>query len=394
LLEAVCFRDGATRNNKIDFCALAEALVFYGRVHFISNHVGFSSLLKVIGPSETLELIDRKLLHIHVYWADPAVRTLDRNTARERHDFISTSLHAKSKDSPKIDPREYCRDTYIEVAGASAKADANKFVAQLHFPKALRLNLRSIQESALEPTFGDTLVAWLRRMAPNSMPSNAKIETWPLAGQIQFGTNFDLTAVTAEIRAQGYEFEGTPASLLGHYLEIFEDSYYASELSAEITCSELRAPLMQSRFEHLWQKAQNSESTVLSFDEKTLGAARAVGAAITSGAATWSDLLFVLDKREKFRQWIADKPFDADLVTEYIDAISKDSWLDKLPNKSARWLIVTALGIGADAVAPEFHGLVASQAISVVDTFILEQLLRGWRPNQFVDLQLKPLIAK
>jgi hypothetical protein len=72
-------------------------------------------------------------------------------------------------------------------------------------------------------------------------------------------------------------------------------------------------------------------------------------------------------------------------VTAYLSEMSREGWIESLPAKIIRYSLSTI----ADVIQPTVLG----KATSVVDTFLLEKLFKGWRPNHFVKKRLKPFVA-
>lgn len=395
MFEAICFRDGATPDGKIDFGLLAEALVFYGQVHFVSNFAGYRELLRVIGPHETLELIRRKQLQIHVGWNQVGVRTLDIATGRERHELAFIALEREAAEShKKAEPEAIAqREFLIATGGSDSRREAKEFASLLHYIRKPGFDLRPIHETIMdEESFSRTMVAWLRHLAPGVLDIDSKINTWDLAGYIQVAPNFDLKRVAHEIEKRGIKFDGTTAWLLANYVSAYEDSYFASQLTAEVSASVVRSPLIQIRFEHLWQRASKSLVEISAFEEETLKSGRAIGEALQSAAASWGDLLKVLEQRDRFRKWIADKPFDADLVSEYFRDLTRESWIDRLPNKAMRWALVAGAGALVEAIAPHGVGTVAALGLGALDALLVDHFLKGWKPDQFVNGALVPFV--
>ena len=65
-----------------------------------------------------------------------------------------------------------------------------------------------------------------------------------------------------------------------------------------------------------------------------------------------------------------------------------------MPGKSARWGIFTGAGIIADVVATGGIGTAIGLGLGAVDTFYLDKLISGWRPNQFIEDDVKELLKK
>ena len=59
-------------------------------------------------------------------------------------------------------------------------------------------------------------------------------------------------------------------------------------------------------------------------------------------------------------------------------------WADNLPPKTLRWLIFTAAGIPLS--------LAAAVGLGAADTFLLDKLIKGWKPNQFIEGPLKDFL--
>ena len=101
----------------------------------------------------------------------------------------------------------------------------------------------------------------------------------------------------------------------------------------------------------------------------------------------------LLENSDRFREWIAGQPADVSLLTAFYDEITKDSWVDKLPPKAIRFSIFSALGYTIDAVGGGGLGTLAGLGVNAVDSFLVDKLIKGWKPHQFVNKSLKPLFS-
>ena len=72
-------------------------------------------------------------------------------------------------------------------------------------------------------------------------------------------------------------------------------------------------------------------------------------------------------------------------MQDYIDELGRVHWLEKLPSKTARFTMTTAVGVGLDLLGTGGIGTVAGIAAGVIDTFILDKIYHGWRPSMFVS---------
>ena len=64
--------------------------------------------------------------------------------------------------------------------------------------------------------------------------------------------------------------------------------------------------------------------------------------AVNSGGRTFRDVIQLIEKGEKFKKWLRKHEAEQDLRGAYCREVTHVDWADKLPPKSARWLLITA----------------------------------------------------
>ena len=136
-----------------------------------------------------------------------------------------------------------------------------------------------------------------------------------------------------------------------------------------------------------------SDQAKSSFKEFALyDEARPFREAFNAQQLSLAEALKVIDKTAKFREWLNGIPPGADVIAEYHRAVNRETVLGKLPGKGARFAAFTgggaALGISSQLGASERQ--LALDCLHI-DNFILDGLLKGWRPNHFVDTVKKSL---
>ena len=77
-------------------------------------------------------------------------------------------------------------------------------------------------------------------------------------------------------------------------------------------------------------------------------------------------------------------------MNQYYDAVIKESWIEKKVAKSGRFGIFTAIGIVGDAMAGGVP--IGSLTASASDNYLLPKLTKGWKPNQFIDSEVKTFL--
>ena len=78
---------------------------------------------------------------------------------------------------------------------------------------------------------------------------------------------------------------------------------------------------------------------------------------------------------------------DGGLLRTYYRDVTASSWVDKLPGKSLRFIFFTGAGILLDVAGTGGVGTAIGVAASAADTFLLDRMIQGWKPNQFVEVR-------
>jgi hypothetical protein len=82
-----------------------------------------------------------------------------------------------------------------------------------------------------------------------------------------------------------------------------------------------------------------------------------------------------------------------DQRSDYCREVARVDWADKLPSKPLRWLLVNAAATAlSGATGHPIAGAVVANAISAADAFLLDKILKGWKPNQFIEGPLQQFL--
>ncbi len=128
------------------------------------------------------------------------------------------------------------------------------------------------------------------------------------------------------------------------------------------------------------------------FQETVINDMPSIKEAVNSGERNFRDVVRLVQQSEKFKEWLRKQDGTDDLRKAYCQEIAHIDWVDKLPPKSLRWLIMTGAGLLLGAVAGPVTGVAAATALSAGDAFLLDKLLKGWKPNQFIEGPLRQFL--
>jgi hypothetical protein len=186
----------------------------------------------------------------------------------------------------------------------------------------------------------------------------------------------------------------SPAYLLAHVLAAREMLEMAARANAEIATTPAHSAVAALKIDSVLTQRAESHERVRAFQDFTFDNGRAIREAVNSGEKSIGDVIKLLKHGRKFRDWVVALPSDTDLIKEYIRACTQETWADKIPTKSFRWLMFTGAGLAADSVGAGGIGTAAGIGLSAVDSFFLDTIIRGWRPSHFVEQKIRPFIGE
>lgn len=392
MFKAITYKNTIGPGPLIDIGALAEGLLFYGRVAIVGNSATVKDLLSQIPPFILLSLLRDGRLEFH-YLADQiGVSTTPLTNGRSLHNLIQFS-------SPEHTIEKVAPTAFKAAAGATFQAK----IGASQFSRLLRpLDHSAFDQELIRQAISDnratelSVLSLIREVVPSF---NLSDETYFRIERENNGfyvdTNIDFAALN-KLYHQVVPLTHsslTEAYLLALIQGAYEATFFAAELDTEIAVHPLERALQAEVVEATASLHTQSQNQIANFTDITLSRCHAIREAVNTGAVPFSSVVKLLDSADKFRHWLQQQPPDVDIVRAYYQETVKESWVEKLPAKSMRWSIFTGMGLGLDALGAGGIGTAAGVALSAVDSFLLDKLVKGWKPHQFVEKDLKSLFA-
>jgi hypothetical protein len=393
MFNSICIGRNDFIGGGVDFGRLAEALVFYRQVHFLADHETFASLVRTCGSDVVLELCRSGLLKIHYSENLTAVGTLDVSTPTERHDL--TIMRAQHQNFLSDATKFF--DSYCGPSGKGRSKTLRQFtrvVEPFKYPKTVLDNVRS--------DFGNS--AYIRASVQGILASLAPeyAQPDPLVfdvargsdGNFHVNTNVDFDAANASYHRRVSPEHSTlsQAFLLAQLLGTRASLEVASGLSSDLSLGPVSTIIGANKIADLIGAHDRSCVARERFTEFVVDDARAIGQAVNTRQRSFVDVLKLVQEAQKFKDWLSKQSQSADLCKQYCLEVSRVDWADKLPPKTVRWLVINALSLGTAAIASAHAAAAIGVAFSAADSFLLDRLLKGWRPSQFVEGPLKDFI--
>jgi len=373
---------------------IAEALLFYRNVHIVMDPLTLKPLIDSFGPHGLLRLLERD--RVSGFYAEDMCLT-QNETVRSLavHCFTTAILAGKDGERPRKG-RKARLCAILEMSGLTG-GEAVRFAER--FAKRVKMQTFSsdyfipggVHKAAGEEILDRSYVnGAARRVVANTIgfeeyAADLQFYAVPFGDNFFVRTNLDFAAGNARRKLAAPQLEAiTESNILSSLFDAGVDVALASHYGGDFYTSAVNSDIVRLRYAELLKRTGISRADLLQLQDVVLDGYPALREVINAKQRSFDDFLDLLDKSDKFREWIHGIGPDAKLVPEYINQVTAEGWTSKLPVKIARYVIATAIGIAHPIGGP---------AISAADMFLLERLARGWRPNHFVDDRLKPFLA-
>jgi hypothetical protein len=387
MFERVVLRR-SSRGPAISAGELAEALLFYQKVHLIVDFGSFGGLVRSVGAGNILSLIKEGMLSV-TYMDETLCTMADSNALGSTYSLEAmTFLGNNQKYS-----RKNAMQTQLLRSGMSKSASKNfaeRFRRHFAFTKmtgdhyigggitnaaTFSLNDNKNVENAVK-------IIVESEVGSNFLPSDFKFNIqFSEEKKFNVSTNLDINKAESAYKSlHGNNSTFNISQILNEYLYAQGDLILCAHYGGDFFTSSLTGSLLEEKSKELFLKTKISNHQLLALQNVIFDESRQLREVIDSEEKSFSDFMKLLDKSRKFKSWLHSSNPDKQVVSEYIRAITSEGWLDKLPTKAIRFVI----GNIWDLVEP-----ISGKGFSVVDNFLLDKLAGGWKPNIFVDKHLK-----
>ena len=390
MFDSIAYKNGLGPGRLIDIGALAEGLLFYRRVVVIGNSATLKDLLAQIPPFILLSLLQDGRLEFHYLEQQMGISTNSTSNGQSIHGLVQFSSPDHSIE--KIGPR-----AFKEAAGSTGQA----IVGASRFTQLLRpMNYSGFDQESMLLALSDqqatetSVKSLIQTVVPDfKFSGEPRFRIEREHERLHIDTDLDFVELNRLYHktVPASHSTITEAYILSLMQRAYEATFFAASLDTEIAVDPLERSVQGRCVEAVVRRNTRSKSQIESFMDLTLEEGHAIREAVNSGVVSFSSVVKLLDSADKFRHWLHQHPIDSNLVKSYYQEVVKESWVERLPGKSARWSIFTGIGLGIDSLGASGLGTAAAVAVSAVDSFLGDKLAKGWKPHQFVEGDLKAL---
>ena len=372
MFERICIKDKKSENYRLDIGFLIDTILFYGKVIVIAHREELNILFSSLGENLIKELISSGRLEIKfkgnilgsMIFPDGKYSVNTLSSQDVTLDSILYKIHRKKVNN--------------STRNLKFSSEFSQIITPYNYGKEVR--------ETIVPNF--------------ELPEKTEIEiikddSFGPYDAYSLNSNIDLKELN-KIHKQNkpeVEYDIDYSGFLLSMAESKGDIHLASDLASELVTSDLYSKFIEVELNELIAKRAKSETELNLFKEYSLANCTSLGNAYVNGTLSEKELLRIFEKSDKFREWLSKIPEDGSLLGEYHKAVISKDLSDKLPTKTARFVIFEGIGITLDLLGAGGIGTAVATSLALGDTFLLDRIInRKWKPNQFIDNTLKPKI--
>lgn len=393
MFERICIKDKKSENYRLDIGFLIDTILFYGKVIVIAHREELNILFSSLGENLIKELISSGRLEIKfkgnilgsMIFPDGKYSVDTFSSQDVTLDSILYKIHRKKVNN--------------STRNLKFSSEFSQIITPYNYGKEVRENIVSDFNNV--ELLSKTLPLYINSIVPNfELPEKTEIEiikddSFGPYDAYSLNSNIDLKELN-KIHKQNkpeVEYDIDYSGFLLSMAESKGDIHLASDLDSELVTSELYSKFIEVELNELIAKRAKSETELNLFKEYSLANCTSLGNAYVNGTLSEKELLRIFEKSNKFREWLSKIPEDGSLLGEYHKAVISKDLSDKLPTKTARFVIFEGIGITLDLLGAGGIGTAVATSLALGDTFLLDRIInRKWKPNQFIDNTLKPKI--
>lgn len=387
--KALVYRAGVS--SKVDIGLLAETLFFYGSTHLLLDRSSLPALVKLVPRGVLLDLFDSSAIQLSYVRENFAVVSGGLPIS---HDFGAFTVRGHVDGSKVRTYQEEIAETLSRELGKSR--DTDRFAQKIADRTALHRYKGIAEKEKVVPDLmrGDiedqdfvrraARAILLHKVPGFTEDNNFRFRIFKTdKGNLFVDTDLDFDRINQAYHTVVPPTEDvlTSARILAEMQDARADTFFAAYYMAEPVTGPLSSQIMMLKhFEFLRSRNANANDIEL-FHNLVVPDFPTIREVINSGERSFEEFVKFVSSAQKFKRFLTETNPDIGLVKSYQDEVTKKSWVETLPGKTIRFVVAAGTGLAASTVI----GPVGGVAVGVTNTFLLDRLLKGWRPNRFIE---------
>lgn len=392
MFESVILRR-AEGNLPISVGQIAEALLYYQKVHIFIDRGTLFNLILQIGTSRILTLLRCPEVSA-VYCEEMLFTASDSSGISPFYGFVS-AVFAGDQKNGKLKPLQERLELELKLKGIpeteamrfsrafATKVPKRKFSGDHFLHGGI---IPAAKCDLLDNEYVRKAIHKIIAVIPGgyTVGDDLKFKVIDSDLGIFIDTNINLDLINQRRSQLIPPVEPlTIALLLSYLLDARADLALASFYGGDFVTSAINSAIIQVRYAELLRRSDINVDLRRQFTEMVLPDSPSLAEVIDSGKRSFDDFLSLLDSATKYKDWLKGVNPDEGLIRTYMRDISSKDWIEKLPSKSLRYVLTLGLGVEYPLIGA---------AAGFANDFLLEKLLAGWRPSHFVSKKLSPFV--
>lgn len=403
MFERIVYCPRSLNGQQFDIGTFAELLFFFGRIELLVGEGGFRAVLAHFSIDELNDLQEAQLLRVSILREVLAVHSSSKS-GRRRYDFITAEKWAGSQPARARSAEEIVRESLaaIGLAPGKARRSASRFLRSgtVQSVSEGMDHENGISELSRRDAFDQPYMREVAEAVLVSLDYPFRNRPWrfvvhPVESGFEIDTDLDFDSLSRTVSAMRREkVQFTPAHLVDVVQDVRFDLHSSAMYSAAVAGSEVAAQIQRIRLARSLQKSKRSElESIADFQAVTLEG-RSIGEALRSGRKGVRELLELLDRGQRFKGWLHQREPSAELLRDYVKELSEQSWLSGTPGRILRFFVSSLAPLAVGAIAGPEAGALAGFGAGAANDFLVDRLVGGWRPSQFVREELVPFVER
>lgn len=376
-----------------DLGQLAEAMLFYNKITlFIIDEMPLRNLFKKVHPKILIPFLEEHKENINICYLSSQIYNMGLGKSDDFSLFLSDETHGGGEHESYLN---YLSRTFSLDTPDGFESDKYLTNKLLDIIKPVKIDWNNFDRFTLESVSMHSHVLEFTKEYVKAFYPEFQISTKNISISIErkyyCGLNIKIR-LSKKVAYRDEKLKHINEAIF-YYFRTMSEIHLWSTLSAEYLTSDKESFVLRHKVNNLFNQKTNSQQVIDQFQDIFIPEAKNISDVINSGTKSFHEYLSVYEKGEKFRGWVKQIPYDTNLMKEYYRTVfSNNNWLEKLPAKTIRWVLFTGAGLGVDALGAGGLGTLSGVALGVLDTFILDKIIKGWKPNQFINNDVRPFI--
>ena len=366
---------------------LAECLLFYDQVNLVISINDMAKLITTIGFDE---LVDLSHFGLRIITTDFALGILPFPDLHNPYEVRVSPLLLENED---LTHRYLSKsiNAALHVSGAELESHILKLRELTTLYTLSKEITNQIHQEALSPFAAQLLYKELESKGAGHLLLDGTLQ-YKFSGNeesLKLETNMSDSFVAKEIERlqvkQILDHNRFLLNLATSMVFLHQSAYFDGEMMTS-TSEERTIALKLNSLKGFVNNGMHDFQIIQKLANPKY---HSIAATINLKRKTFRELIQLLGKAQRFKEWKQIIPDEADFIKEYSKAVAIESkWLDNVFVKSGRWLITSTIG------TIPLIGIIAGPVASAIDTFVIDKIMKKWTPNQFLQSDVREFVKQ